>query len=80
MKLVPRSSYPPNPFPEERKKHIGGLSVGQMTVIRELSGKQVSVQEIAAKAGCSVMSVYRHREAHAKGDGTSPADQPAAEQ
>ena len=68
------------PFPEERKKPIGALSVRQMIIIRELSGKKVSVQEIAAKAGCSVMGVYRHREDHAEGDGTSPADQLAVEQ
>ena len=79
-KLKPMfDATPPSPFPEERKKRIGGLSVRQMTVIRELSRKNISVQEIAAKAGCSVMSVYRHREDHAEGDGASPADQLAAE-
>ena len=62
-KLKPMfDATPPNPFPEERKKRIGGLSVRQRSVIRELSRKKISVQEIAAKAGCSVMSVYRYRE------------------
>lgn len=80
-KLKPMfDATPPNPLPEERKKRLGGLSVRQRSVIRELSGKKVSVQEIAAKARCSVMSVYRHREAHTGRDGTSHADQPAAEQ
>ncbi len=71
---------PPNPFPEERKKRIGGLSVRQMTMIRELSRKKVSVQEIAAKAGCSVMSVYRHRENDAESNRSDLAYQPATEQ
>jgi len=64
-KLKPMfDATPPNPFPEERKKRIGGLSVRQKAVIRELSLKKVSVQEIATKAGCSVMSVYRYRESN----------------
>jgi len=80
-KLKPMfDATPSNPFPEERKKRIGGLSVRQTTVIRELSRKKVSVQEIAAKAGCSLMSVYRHRENHAESDGAGSADQPATEQ
>ena len=62
-KLKPMfDATPPNPFPDERKKRIGGLSVRQKTIIQELSRKDISVQDIAAKAGCSVMSVYRHRE------------------
>ena len=79
-KLKPMfDATPPNPFPEERKKRIGGLSIRQKTVIRELSQKEVSVREIASKAGCSVMSVYRYREDDADRDGASPSDQPAAE-
>jgi hypothetical protein len=80
-KLKPMfDATPPNPFPEERKKRIGGLNVRQKTLIRELSRQEVSVQEIAEKAGCSVMSVYRYREKKgAEGEGASPSDQPAAE-
>ena len=81
-KLKPMfDATPPNPFPEERKKRIGGLSVRQRAVIRELSQKKVSVQEIAVKAGCSVMSVYRHRDGRAVGDGTtSLPGQPTSKQ
>ena len=40
-KLKPMfDATPPNPFPEERKKRIGGLSVRQKTIIRELSRKE----------------------------------------
>jgi hypothetical protein len=70
---------PPNPFPEERKRRIGGLSVRQRSVIRELSRNKVSVQEIAAKAACSVMSVYRYREDDARNDNAVAADQLATE-
>ena len=62
-------STPPNPFPGERKKRIGGLSVRQKAVIRDLSRQKISVQTIAAKAGCSVMSVYRYREEDTENDG-----------
>jgi hypothetical protein len=80
-KLKPMfDATPPNPFPEERKKRIGGLSVRQKTIIRELSRKNVSVQEIAAKAGCSVMSVYRNRDNDAGNGSASPSEQPDTEE
>ncbi len=79
-KLKPMfDSTPPSPFPEERKKRIGGLSVRQKAVIRDLSRQKISVQTIAAKAGCSVMSVYRYREDDTGNDGAGSSDQPAAE-
>ena len=79
-KLKPMfDATPPNPFPEERKKRIGGLSVRQKTIIRELSRKNVSVHEIAAKAGCSVMSVYRNRDNDAGNGSASPSEQPGTE-
>jgi hypothetical protein len=50
---------PPNPFPEERKQRIGGLSVRQLKIIREMLATGTPVPQIAAKAKCSKMSVYR---------------------
>ena len=39
----------PDPFSDERKKRIGGLSIRQESMIRELSGQKVSVQEITRR-------------------------------
>jgi len=54
-------STPDDPFPAERKLGGGGLDVRQIKQIQRLSQQGVSVPEIAAKVGCSNMSVYRHR-------------------
>jgi hypothetical protein len=50
---------PANPFPEERKQRIGGLSVRQQKIIQQMSKENASAQQIAAKAKCSRSSVYR---------------------
>jgi hypothetical protein len=60
LKLV-FDATPANPFPEERKKRIGGLSVRQVRIIDGMLEKDVAVSEIAARAKCSRMSVYRCR-------------------
>ncbi len=61
-KLSPMfEATPANPFPDVRKKRIGGLSIRQQTIIHELLQQGLSAKEIAAKAGCSKMSVYRCR-------------------
>jgi len=59
-KLKPMfDTTPANPFPEERKQRIGGLSVRQQTIIQKMSKENAPVQQIATKAKCSKTSVYR---------------------
>jgi integrase len=61
-KLAPVfEATPPDPFPAERKKGGGGLTLKQKATIRRLSDQHLSAAEIATQAGCSRMSVYRYR-------------------
>jgi hypothetical protein len=61
-KLKPMfDATPANPFPEQRKKGGGGLTLRQQRQIHELSAVKLPVPQIAAKVGCSRATVYRHR-------------------
>ena len=62
--LEPMFTEVPEPFPEERKKGGGNLSVGQIEKIHKMDDEGKAVAEIAAAIGTTKQTVYRRIGAH----------------
>ncbi|MGO8749484.1 MAG: hypothetical protein ACLQNE_26290 [Thermoguttaceae bacterium] len=62
--LKPMFTEVPEPFPEERKKGGGNLSVGQIEKIHKMDDEGKAVAEIAAAIGTTKQTVYRRIGAH----------------